>query len=73
MHGLPKKITCTKCMMSLRVEAPPRAVGERSRCPDCKRPFWHYDHNTYKDPGRAHIRVGILPQWLWEWASELQA
>ena len=68
-QGLPKRITCHQCTMSLRVERLPRDCGEKSRCTDCKRPFWHYDHNTYKDDAPAHIRVGILPEWLPEWQA----
>ena len=33
--------TCGRCRMSFRIGPPDHSDIERSRCPDCYRPFWH--------------------------------
>ena len=60
------KITCNRCTMSFRVE-PTKRVEAHSRCPECKRLFWHCHAG-----GTHRIRVGIDPKWLPEWEDDPQ-
>lgn len=61
-----ESVSCGKCTMKFRVAPLPFKDVERSRCPECQRPFWHYAPNLGpKRPYRAI--VGMTAEQLQEW------
>jgi protein-arginine kinase activator protein McsA len=49
--------TCSRCLMSFRIEAG-TAKSERQRCPECYKPFWAGDNNHHS---RAVVGMEARP------------